>query len=373
MATVGAPLPQRIETQSLVAMAATRLQDQDGSKATEASKVSIVSDPTLMMAEMAEELGFIKAEELGGADEIAGDEDAAFEDLISELIKKSLKAQEGKAVPEDTKQQAESLREQLLRNGVNAKDQQRLSEALRQFTGGSSQQALALMAELAKLAQNDPALARLGFDGQAVTDYALNHEQGLQAALNISEALAQAPDLAQDSAQRILGLYEESISGSQSVLQTFQRLGQTEGISTLNDWRAFLTEAVAADLAKQNSSGEKVQLQLILMELKGFRTFNTLTQGLEKLIKFLPKEDGHEPPRLMQATLDFIEQPLREFPNFEGWAQKLIMARKILFFQNFRNLLKSLPDDAYASPEQKAGTLVPLQKRVDELTWSEDI
>jgi len=371
MATVGSNIPQRLETPSLDAMVAARLQDPV--KDQDASSVSIVSDPTLMMAEMAEELGFIKAEELGGADEVAGDEEAAFEDFISELVKKSLEVQATKAVPEDTRQQADAVREQLLRGGINAKDQQRLGEALRQFTGGSSQQALAIMAELAKLAQNDPALARLGFDAQAVTEYALSHEQGLQAALNIAEALEQAPDVAQDSAQRILGLYEESIAGSQSVLQTFQRLGQSEGITTLNDWRAFLTEAVAADLAKQNAGGEKVQLQLILMELKGFRTFNTLSQGLEKLMKFLPQEDGHEPPRMMQATLDYIEQPLREFPNFEAWAQKLAMARKILFFQNFRNLLKSLPDDAYASPEQKAGTLVPLQKRVDELTWSEDV
>lgn len=373
MATIGAPLQNRVDTAALDAMAAARLQQLGKQQELRTPDPVIVRDPTLMMAEMAEELGFLKAEELGGADEIDGDQDAAFEDLISELIKKSLQAQAGKAVPEETKQQAESLREQLLKGGVGAKDQQRLNEALRQFSGGSSQKALALMAELAKLAQSDPALARLGFDQQAIADYALSHEQGLQAALNIAEALEQAPDIAQDSAQRILGLYEESISSSQSVLQTFQRLGQSEGISTLNDWRAFLTEAVAADLAKQNAGGEKVQLQLILTELKGFRTFNTLSQGLEKLMKLLPKEDGHESPRMMQATLDYIEQPLREFPNFEALAQKLALARKILFFQNFRNLLKSLPDDAYASPEQKAGTLIPLQKRVDDLTWSEDI
>jgi type III secretion system YopN/LcrE/InvE/MxiC family regulator len=373
MATVGAPFQNRVDTAALDVLAASRLQQPAKSQEIRTPDPIIVSDPTLMMAEMAEELGFLKAEELGGADEAEGDQDAAFEDLISELIKKSMKAQAGKVAPEETQQQASALKDQLLKDGVNAKDQQRLNEALRQFSGGSSQKALALMDELAKLAQTDPALARLGFGQQAIVDFALSHEQGLQAALNIADALAQAPDIAQDSAQRILSLYEESISSSQSVLQTFQRLGQTEGIATLSDWRAFLTEAVAADLAKQNSGGDKIQLQLILTELKGFRTFNTLTQGLERLMKSLPKDDGHEPPRMMQATLDYIEQPLREFPNFEAWAQKLVLARKILFFQNFRNLLKSLPDDAYASAEQKAGTLIPFQKRVDDLTWSEDI
>lgn len=334
-------------------------------------EVSIVNDPTLLMAEMAEELGFLKAEELAGSDEVEGDQDAAFADLISELIRASLKA--SKTPEAQLRQDAEALRERLLQAGISAKNGQALDEALRRFTGGSSQQGLALLAELIKLAQNDPELQRLGFGREALEAFAQAHEAGLTSALNIADVLDQAPTLAEDSAQRILGLYEQSIGSSQSVLQTFQRLGQSEGIATLNDWRAFLTEAVAADLAKQTSGGEKVQLQLILQELKGFRTFNTLTQGLERLMKFLPREDAHEPPRLMQSTLDYIEQPLREFPNFEALAQKLALARKILFFQNFRNLLKSLPDDAYASPEQKAGTLVPLQKRVDELTWSEDV
>jgi hypothetical protein len=271
------------------------------------------------------------------------------------------------------RQDAEALRDRLIQMGVGARSGQQLEDALRRFTGGSSQRGLALMAELAKLAQTDPALQQLGFGREVIAAYASAHESGLTSALNVADALDQAPGEAASSAERILGLYEESIAQSQSVLQTFQRLGRSEGIATIADWRAFLTEAVAADLAKQRSGGEKVQLQLILTELKGFRTFNTLTQGLERLMKFLPREAGITPPQLMQTSLDFIEQPIREFPNFEAWAQSLVLSRRILFFQNMRNLLKSLPDDAYASPEQKSGAMVPLQKKVDELTWSEDV
>jgi hypothetical protein len=191
--------------------------------------------------------------------------------------------------------------------------------------------------------------------------------------LNLAGVLEAGPQDATGTAQRLLGLYEESIASSQSVLQTFHRLGQAEGITTLGDWRKFLTEAVAADLATQTSGGEKVQLQLILQELKGFRTFNTLTQGLDKLGKVMPKGQGPEPARLMQSTLNYIEQPLREMPGFESMARDLSLQKQILFFQGFRNLLKSIPDDAFASPEQKAGTLVPLQKRVDDLTWTEEV
>lgn len=340
-------------------------------QAAKGCEISVVSDPSLLMAELAEELGFLKAEEFLGRDEIERDQDAAFEDLISDLIRESLKA--SKTPEAQLRQDAEALRARLLQANIAASNRQGLDDVLRRFTGGSSQQGLALLAELIALEQDDPELRRLGFGREALEAFAQAHESGLTSALNIADVLEQGPALAEDSAQRILGLYEQSIGSSQSVLQTFQRLGRSEGIASLHDWRAFLAEAVAADLAMQTSGGEKVQLQLILQELKGFRTFDALSQGLERMMEFLPREEGSEPPRLMQATLDYIEQPLREFPTFEAFAQKLALARKILFFQNFHNLLKSLPDDAYASPEQKAATLVPMQNRVDELTWSEDV
>ena len=106
-----------------------------------------------------------------------------------------------------------------------------------------------------------------------------------------------------------------------------------------------------AGVAHPHSGGANAPLLLILLELKGFRTFNTLTQGLEKLAKAMPKGQGPEAAKLMQTTLDYVEQPLREFPKFESMAQGLKLQNQILFFQGFRNLLKSIPDDAFASPE----------------------
>lgn len=332
----------------------------------------VVKDPTAMMADMAEELGFIQAEAAGGADETEEDQDAAFDDLISELIRKSMEALQ-KTSPVHDKDAMQALRDQIVRAGTQGRPGQPLDEALRRFTGGSSQKGLALMAGLAEMARSDPELQRLGFGRQATEAYAIAHEAGLTAALNIAGVLEASAPAVPDTAQRMLNMYEDSIASSQSVLQTFQRMGQAEGIATVNDWRKFLTEAVAADLAKQNSSGEKAQLQLILQELKGFRTFNTLTQGLERLSKVMPKGQGPDPARMMQTTLNYVEQPLREMPGFEAMARDLALPKQILFFQGLRNLLKSIPDDAYASPEQKAGTLVPLQKRVDDLTWTEEV
>lgn len=348
-------------------MAEARAARTDGHR-----EAVVVKDPAAMMADMAEELGFINAEAAGGADEVEEDQDAAFDDLISELIRKSMQALQ-KAQPVGDKEELQALRDQIVRAGTQGRPGQALDEALRRFSGGSSQKGLALMAGLAEMAKTDPDLQRLGFGSRATEEYAVAHEAGLTAALNIAGVLAEASPDVPDTAQRMLSMYEDSIAASQSVLQTFQKLGQSEGIATVSDWRKFLTEAVAADLAKQTSGGEKAQLQLILQELKGFRTFNTLTQGLEKLAKVMPKGQGPAPAQLMQSTLNYIEQPLREMPGFESMARDLPLPKQILFFQGFRNLLKSIPDDAFASPEQKAGTLVPLQKRVDDLTWTEEV
>jgi type III secretion system YopN/LcrE/InvE/MxiC family regulator len=371
MATLGNSYAARIEPPRLDALRALSAERREGEPTKERSEIRIVSDPTLMMQEMAEELGFLKAEELAGSDEIEGDADEAFEDLVTQLIRESLKAQSDQ--PEQNRQDAQAMRARLIQMQLSGGPSRQLDDLLRSYSGGSSQRGLAIMAELVRMAETDPELQRLGFSRQALEAYAAAHESGLVAALNIAEALELAPAGAQNSASRILALYEDAIASSQSVLQTFQSLGQSEGISTISQWRGFLTEAVAADLSKQTSGGEKVQLQLILQELKGFRTFNTLTQGLERLGKYLPRQGGPDPATLLQSTLDYVEQPVREFPKVESWVSGTPVGKQILFFQSFRNLLKSLPDDAYASPEQKSGLLVSPQKRIDDLTFSEDV
>ena len=165
----------------------------------------VVRDPAAMMADMAEELGFLNAERTGGADEAEEEQDAAFDDLIDELIRKSMQAAQ-KAAPAGMKDDAQALRNQLIQSGTSARSGQGLEAALRRYTGGSSQQALALMAELSEMAKSDPELQRLGFGAQAVADYALAHEAGLTAALNIAEVLAAAGGTVPDSAQRMLGM-----------------------------------------------------------------------------------------------------------------------------------------------------------------------
>ena len=334
-------------------------------------EILLADDPTLIMQELAEELGFLKAEESAGSDELSEDAEQDFEDLISRLIRESLKAQLSHA-PEN-RNDAQAMRARLVQMQWSGSSGQNLEEILAEFSGGNSQKALAIMAELVSMAKDDPELQKMGIDWQALEKLALSHEAGLVAGLNIAEALQNVPASADLTAQRLLSIYENSIAASGSVLQTFQRLGQSEGISALGQWRGFLTEAVAADLSRQNSSSDKAQLVLILDELKGFRTFNTLIQGVERRSAHLPDSGAPDGWTVLQTTLDYVEQPLREFPRVESWVMGRSTQQQILFFQGFRQLLKAIPDDVYASPEQKAGLLIPPQKKVDDLTFTEDL
>ena len=301
--------------------------------------VQVISDPAAMMAEMAEELGFLVAEQGADRAEEAVD-DERFGDLIEHLIRKALQAQK-----------------------VNP------AEA----GGGSTQQSLAILEELVKQAKTDPQLQALGITDDMLREFVEANESAILSAINIQDVIENSPKIATESAQRILGLYENAVISSQSVLQTFQRLGQTEGISKISDWRSFLTEAVAADLSAQKSGGDKIQLALILQELKGFRLFNTLTAGLEKLSdRHLRGSSPEDRASMLQLTLDFVEQPVRELAKLERHSTPLALSKQILFFQDYRNVIKSMPDDAFASADQKRNAMSPLQKRIDELTSSEE-
>ena len=70
--------------------------------------------------------------------------------------------------------------------------------------------------------------------------------------------------------------------------------------------------------------------------------------------------------------MDYIEQPIREFTTVQSWVSNKDTQNQILFFQGYRNLLKSMPDDSFVNPEQKNNSLVDLQKKIDDLTYAED-
>lgn len=331
--------------------------------------VQVISDPAAMMAEMAEELGFLVAEQ--GADRAEeAEDDERFGDLIEHLIRKALQAQ--KVNPAELKEQASQAKEALVREGASGA-QAKLDEILRKAGGGSTQQSLAILEELVKQSKTDPQLQALGITDDMLREFVEANESAILSAINIQDVIENSPKIATESAQRILGLYENAVISSQSVLQTFQRLGQTEGISKISDWRSFLTEAVAADLSAQKSGGDKIQLALILQELKGFRLFNTLTAGLEKLSdRHLRGSSPEDRASMLQLTLDFVEQPVRELAKLERHSTPLALGKQILFFQDYRNVIKSMPDDAFASADQKRNAMSPLQKRIDELTYSEE-
>ncbi len=333
-------------------------------------------------AEVVEDQEFVSAIE-STRDNSDSPEDR-FEDFLKHLVEEAdsvTDPEEAQEISEQADKATEFVRKAVAlakqKSGTGQLSQKELEEILRQVSGGSSQRGLAILKVLVEKSEVDLQLKEAGISPEAVLDYAAENERGLTAAVNVSEAIASAPSQASESADRILNLYEQSVVSSQGVLQTFQRLGKTEGISKISDWKKFLTEAVASDLSSQRSSTDKNKLQLILQELKGFRLFNTLVSGLERVGKFIAagnetKLTEEKSSQVLQTTLDYIEQPIREFPTVQSWVSHKDTQDQILFFQGYRNLLKSMPDDSFVNPEQKANSLVGLQKKIDDLTYAED-
>jgi hypothetical protein len=307
-----------------------------------------------------------------------------FEDYLKRLVSEAdgvTDPQEAQEISEQAEKATELVKKAIAQSrqkgGSSQLSQKEIEEILRQVSGGSSQRGLMILKVLVEKAAHDTGLQEAGINAESLLDFAAENEAGISAAINISEALTSAPSHASASADRILNLYEQSVVSSQGVLQTFQRLGKTEGIGKISEWKKFLTEAVASDLSSQHASTDKNKLQLILQELKGFRLFNTLVGGLERVAKFIAPANGvplaeEKSAQILQTTLDYIEQPIREFPTVQSWTSHQDTQKQILFFQGYRNLLKSMPDDAYVNVEQKNNSLVSLQKKIDDLTYAED-
>ena len=330
----------------------------------------------------------VEDQEFTSAIEFSRNEADSPEDKFEDYLKRLVSEADGVTDPQEAQEiseQADKATELVKRaiaqsrqkNGSSHLSQKEIEEILRQVSGGSSQRGLQILKVLIEKASQDTQLQEAGIGSESLLDYAAENEAGISAAINISAALSHAPSQASESADLILNLYEQSVMSSQGVLQTFQRLGKTEGIGKISEWKKFLTEAVASDLSSQHSSTDKNKLQLILQELKGFRLFNTLVGGLERVGKFIApanetKLADEKSAQVLQTTLDYIEQPIREFPTVQSWVSHKDTQNQILFFQGYRNLLKSMPDDAYVNVEQKNNSLVSLQKKIDDLTYAED-
>ena len=332
------------------------------SRAGEAT-AQVIQDPSAIIADLAEELGFLAAEKT--ADEIDESEEDKYASFREFLVVKSVEAIDGE--DNDLEQQVQTALVRL--RGRQARDFQDLYSLLGDIAGGTPRQ-LALLKKVLETEEGAQLLANLD---DPLNQFAADNESSLVAAINVHDVLINSPNIASSEAERILDLYEGTIIGAKSVLQVFQKIGQQEGQEKVTDWRDYLTEAVASDLKGQPSGADREKLQVLLTELKGFRIFNTLASGLDDVAAryFTPNKVEVVASEFVQQTLDYVEQPIREYPKIQKLGGQLIPDRSVLFFQDFRGLLKSLPDYAYVSEQQKAQILVPLQQTIDDITYSE--
>ena len=356
-----------IDQLSNIQISSAQLAKREASVTTDAQGgAQFVADPMAMMAELAEEIGFLAADKLQeDVDEL--EEDEKYQGFREVIAAKNLEFSEDNVAKHQ--EIAQKLLSLLRHQG--ALDREGFFSALGLASGGSANEMLSVLDAFLEIPEAQALVQHLGDLKQ---QFVADNEDRLLASMNVSVALAERdPRLATDDAERILFQYEDAVVASSSVLQVFQRLGTLEGQDKITDWRSFLTESVAADLKGHPSSTDKEKLQILLVELQGFRVFNTLAAGLDQLQDRYLVPAGKEIPSgdLMQKTLDYIEQPIREYPRVENIGLQLPADKSVLFLQDFRALLKSLPDFAYVNDQQKAQLLVPLQQKIDDLTYSE--
>jgi hypothetical protein len=255
----------------------------------------------------------------------------------------------------------------ILHHKIHARQFDALRQVFRRTSKGSAASELDLLEGLVALAKDDDQLASLGYDQEALEDFAREHEKYLLASLHIHEQVNHQVRLGADGIT-LKALYEEAVVKTTSVLQALRQLAMGAGSASILQWRSFLNNAVAADLGALDVGADKVHLELLLVELKGLRIFNALTYALKNLEKErLRREENN----LFGLTLDYIEQPYVIMPQFERWVQACCHQDQILFFQDYRNIYQSIPEEAYVSEEQKVNSKRVLQERIDELIYSE--
>jgi len=237
---------------------------------------------------------------------------------------------------------------------------------MRRLSKGSTAYELAMLYAITKLSDEDNELMHLGYTNDMLTEFISDHEQQLQAYLNIASVVEEYHGYA--NVTELLGAYETIVLTTNSVISALAASVRRFGVDKLNSWAPFLQRSAVADLVSQPQGGDKIHLMYILQELKNFRILNTLRSFLEKLqetrLKHIPLTQS------MVTTLDMVEQPITTMNTVEKWVEACTHEEQILFFQDYRNLFNRISTEAYKNEEQQQNVKTVLQKKVDHLIYN---
>ena len=323
-----------------------------------AAQSAVIRQAEVVRSEIAPEFNFMPALPKGLV---------SISNPIRTLVQQILDEQRQVLAAHLIRAQARDHMAHILRQKITAQDTVELRRLFKRFTKGSSAYALDVLAALSELAKEDKELRDLGYGEESLFHFAKTYEHELLASLHIKEEVQKHVLLGADGAF-LKGLYEEAIVQTSSVLQALRQLGTGGGMNNVVHWRTFLNNATAADLGALDVGADKAHLAHVLTELKGLRIFNMLAAALKVLEEKRLKRAQAE---LFQESLDYIEEPYKVLPNFERWMHACVTEEQILFFQDYRNIYNSIPEDAYVDSEQKLNSKRVLQEKIDTLIYSE--
>lgn len=226
---------------------------------------------------------------------------------------------------------------------------------------------LALLHAIKEVSDDDVKTYGLGYYEDIVEQFIDENQRALTAYLNISSVLEEFTELG--SQQELVGHYTNIMVTTNSTLSALSACLRRFGADNIAQWAPFLTKCAVADLVSQDVGADKVHLMYILQELKTFRVLNTFTSFFNKLHE---TRLGHLPiAETLMTSLDYVEQPIATMPSIERWISACTHAEQILFFQDYRNMFARLSSDAFKNEEQQQNVRTVLQRRIDQLVYSE--
>ena len=327
-------------------------------------------DIASVMADMAEELGFIEAEKKRSTHDLAKEGSERLTDAAEEAARRALEMM-AKEVPKlELDENLNKIRDQIQLLKQFAFEQAVLEQLFAKFTKGSRALGLLYMKGLEDLAKHDPHLEQLGYGAKATQQWARTYEKEVTAFMHVANVL-KAHSTAYGEVAQHMANYERAMVSANSVLGAFSILVTRYG-STWTAVRDLFTKAVLADLLAVDLGGDKIHLQYVLQELKSLRMMRTFTKSLDKLTQnngtMLTDAEKEE---LLGLSLEFPEKALEKMVTLDDWLMSASTQEQILFFQGYRNLFNEVITEAYANETQKQDTRAVIQDRIDRLVWEE--
>ena len=208
-------------------------------------------------------------------------------------------------------------------------------------------------------------------------NYAEKHGARILAAINTAPLARETGAAEGIQTSELQARYQQIVEDYTGILPALAQLTAKNGVEKFEESARFIMQATERDLVAQRASRNPERLKRILAEFQGLKVFNTLREWSAHIFGRFGKHSRQALPfdknTLFSRAVQFLAHP----ENFQGLLQKDIQKLsprdQVLFLQEVRNAVRTMPDYLFQAPEeQKSRILFPLQSRIDHLVFEEE-